>query len=193
MQFEYTTNRLIIKVLDYTYADKVLDFVFSNRDSFEPFESKKNSAFYTADYQAATLQAEYNAFLQCRYIRYYIFKKDDPHTIIGTLSASHIYRNPYFSCTIGYKIAPPFQRYGYATEALKCFCNAIFESLGMNRIEAYVMHNNLASMKLLDSLNFVNEGICHKCIKICDRFEDHYRFALIAEQPQIRLSHPLFS
>lgn len=179
MQFEYTTDRLIIKVLDYTYADKVLDFVYTNRDSFEPFESQKNSAFYTKNYQSATLQAEYNLFLQQKYIRYYIFKKDEPDTVIGTVSANHIFHEPYFSCSIGYKIASAFQRNGYASEALTCFCNALFNELGMNRIEAYVMHGNLASMKLLDSLNFINEGICHKNIKICNRFEDHYRFALI--------------
>lgn len=179
MQFEYVTDRLIIKVLNYSSASKVLDFLYANRDVFEPFEAKKNSAYYTESYQEATLQAEYNSFLKQKYIRYYIFTKENPDTIIGTISATNIRQDPYFSCSIGYKIAQNQWHKGYASESIKCICNALFNELNINRIEASVMHNNIASMKLLNSLGFTNEGLCYKNIKICDRFENHYRYSLI--------------
>lgn len=180
MNFNYETDRLYLKVLSSDYAEPVLEFLTNNRELFEQFESAKQPSYYTLSHQADILQAEYNAFLALKYIRYYIFKKDDNSKIIGTVSFSNIMPKPYCSCTIGYKIDSGHRHMGYAKEALTAAANAMFGDFGIHRIEAYVLDTNIPSMKLLESLGFSNEGLCLKCIQIQNKYRDHYRYSLLS-------------
>lgn len=180
MNFIYETKRLYLKVLGPEHAPDVLSFLQKNRLIFEPYETQKHPSYYTLSHQSDILQAEYNAFLSLKYIRYYIFKKDDENAVIGTVSFSNILPKPFCSCTIGYKIDAAHQRMGYATEALLSATQAMFADFGIHRIEAYVLNDNIASMKLLDTLGFTNEGLCRKCIQIQKEYKDHYRYSLIS-------------
>lgn len=180
MRFTYETNRLILKVLDSEYAQAVNEFLKKNRCYFEPFETSKPTDFYTVPYQIACLDAEYTAFIKLKYIRYYAFLKNEPGKIIGTVSFSNILPDPYCSCSIGYKIDHDYQNQGYGKELVNAAAKAMFSDFGIHRIAAYVLNSNKASINLLTSLNFMNEGICQKSIKICGTYQDHLRFSLIS-------------
>ena len=45
------------------------------------------------------------------------------------------------------------------TEALTAVLDFGFARIGLNRIEAYVMPGNTASIRLLEKLGFANEGL----------------------------------
>lgn len=64
MKFEYTFEGMKLKVLDETFAGKVLEFYSSNREEFDRYEAAKPDNFYTTEYIAATLKAEYAALLR---------------------------------------------------------------------------------------------------------------------------------
>lgn len=180
MKFVYKTERLYLKVLGPEQAPDVLSFLNNNRLIFEPYETYKHPSYYTLSHQSDILQAELNAFISLKYIRYYLFEKNDENTIIGTVSFSNILPEPFCSCTLGYKIDAGHQRMGYAKEAITAATTAMFSDFGIHRIEAYVLHNNIPSIKLLDSLGFTNEGLCRKCIKIQKEYKDHYLYSLIS-------------
>lgn len=180
MNFIYETKRLRLKILGPEHAPDVLAFLERNRHIFEPYETQKHPSYYTLLHQSDILQAEYNAFMSLKYIRYYIFKKQDESNIIGTVSFSNILPKPFCSCTIGYKIDASHQRMGYATEAISAATKAMFADFGIHRIEAYVLPDNIPSIKLLGSLGFADEGICHKCIQIQKEYKDHLRYSLIS-------------
>ena len=55
MKFEYTFEGMKLKVLDETFAGKVLAFYSRNRDEFDRYEAAKPDNFYTTEYIAATL------------------------------------------------------------------------------------------------------------------------------------------
>ena len=55
MKFEYTFEGMTLKVLDETFAGKVLEFYSRNREEFDRYEAAKPDNFYTTEYIAATL------------------------------------------------------------------------------------------------------------------------------------------
>jgi ribosomal-protein-alanine N-acetyltransferase len=60
---------------------------------------------------------------------------------------------------IGYELARSFWRQGIMTEALSAIIGFGFEEIGLNRIQATVMPENIGSVKLLEKLGFSSEGI----------------------------------
>ena len=69
MQLTHFTDRLILKVLDPSWAAKVCTFYENNKEHFEPFEPKRVPNFYTSEFQRANLSYEYNEFLHFHHLR----------------------------------------------------------------------------------------------------------------------------
>ncbi|MDF5726492.1 MAG: GNAT family protein [Rhizonema sp. PD38] len=88
-------------------------------------------------------------------IRWGIARKED-NIIIGSCGYSIKNR---FQVEIGYELARAHWRKGIMTEALMAIINWGFHELNFHRIEAMVMLGNTASMKLLGSFGFVEEGL----------------------------------
>ena len=86
MKFEYTFEGMKLKVLDETFAGKVLEFYSSNREEFDRYEAAKPDNFYTTEYIAATLKAEYAALLKGEFGRFFLFSDDLPGEILGSVS-----------------------------------------------------------------------------------------------------------
>ena len=73
MKFEYAFEGMTLKVLDETFAGKVLEFYSRNREEFDRYEVAKPDNFYTTEYIAATLKAEYAALLKGEFGRFFLF------------------------------------------------------------------------------------------------------------------------
>lgn len=183
MQMQYTTERLILRILTSGHSSEVLSFLTENKEFFEPFEPSKASNFYTLSYQRALLTYEYNSAIKMKGIRFWIYKKDSPEEIIGTVSFHNIQKGILQSCQIGYKFHNKYQGQGYATESLHKGIEIIFNELGLHRIEAYIMPSNTASIHFINSLGFLYEGKAIKNIKIQGSWEDHEQYSLINPNP----------
>ena len=159
LKYEFETERLFLKVLTPNYANAVLNFQNRNRESFEAYEPVRPDNFYTASYQQAVLKCEWDLALKQQCIRFYVFRKEDPLTIIGTVCL-HDIRFAAYSCTeIGYKFDAAFRHMGYATEAIKGAMRLAFYDLHLHRVFARVMPENKASIYLLESIGFQYEGV----------------------------------
>ena len=179
LKYESQTDRLILKVLTPNYANAVLNFQNRNRESFEAYEPTRPANFYTASYQQAVLKCEWDLALKQQCIRFYVFRKDDPQTIIGTVCL-HDIRFAAYSCTeIGYKFDAAFRRMGYASEAIKKVMSLAFYDLHLHRVFARVMPENKPSIYLLESLGFQYEGVECGCFFIQNRWADHLRYAYL--------------
>jgi len=99
----YQTERLLLENLTPNRLNvlKVLGFLLDNRAHFEPFEPLRNPSFYTKTFQLRTLEAEYEAFCKHNFVRFYVFKKNMPDEIIGTVSFGNIQYSPISTCSIG--------------------------------------------------------------------------------------------
>lgn len=182
---EYETERLLLKVLTPDYSNEVCSFVSKNNEQFEMYEPSLPANYYTPEYQHTILSCELKLALQTKNIRYYVFLKENPNQIIGTVALHNIAFSSYSSCEIGYKFDVDFQHKGYAREAVAMGVSIAFAALNLHRIYARVMPENIASIKLLKSLFFEEEGLEKECIKIQGKWQDHLRFALLNHSSNI--------
>lgn len=179
MNFTYETKRLCLRICNEDYSAALLKFVTDNTNFFAPYESRRPSAFYTEEFQAQVLRAEFQAMLHSTYLRYYLFLKEDPFRIIGTVSFSNISRTEDKSCRLGYKLDQNHTGKGYATEALSLLLPEIHRSLGIHRVEADILLENLPSISLIERLGFSYEGVARSSHEICGVWRDHLRYSYI--------------
>ena len=86
----HVTNRLVLKPLNTEDTFNVLSFYNRNREHFEPWEQKRSLNFYTYNYQYASLAVEKDLMKSKKLLRFWIFPKDNPNLIIGTVNFYNI-------------------------------------------------------------------------------------------------------
>lgn len=182
MEMYYETDRLILRLLHERSAPDVLDFYKRNKNVFEIWEPDRPQNFYTVEYQAALLKCEFELAVKMNAVRFWIFSKTQPDKIIGTVSFQNVLRSVFQSCSIGYKLDPDYWHQGYATEALQTAISVVFREFKLHRIEALVLPENEPSIRLLECLGFVCEGICHSCIYLHSHWTDHLQYSLICPE-----------
>ena len=57
-----------------------------------------------------------------------------------------------------------------------------FGTLGLHRVEANVQPDNARSIALVEGLGFRREGYSPRYLKIGNRWRDHVRFAMLADE-----------
>jgi RimJ/RimL family protein N-acetyltransferase len=77
--------------------------------------------------------------------------------IVGTASL-HKFVDGSRRCEIGYALARPYWAQGYVGEALRAALDYGFRELHLNRVEADIDPNNIASGRVLERLGFRKEG-----------------------------------
>ena len=101
--------------------------------------------------------------------------------IIGAASLSQIFRGEFQNAYLGYYLGAQFAGEGYMTEAIQLVLRYAFEHLKLHRLEANIQPANLASIALVKRAGFVHEGYSRRYLKICGRWRDHERWAILAE------------
>ena len=177
MFLKYETNRLILKVLGPDYATDVLHFYERDKTLFERYEADRCDNFYTEGHQRTLLGLEYSLCLKLELIRFYVFLKEDPDTIIGTISLYEIARD-FSKAEIGYKFSSAFHHQGYATEAVEKVLDIAFLELRLHRIVAHVHESNSPSLRLLTGLGFQHEGISRHHMLMKGKWVDNLQYSL---------------
>lgn len=175
----YVTERLVLKALGKEAAPAVLAFYKDNISHFEPWEPARSANFYTLAYQKASLTAEYARMAEGKLIRYWVFLKDNPTEIIGSVSFQSFLGQPYQSCSLGYKLSHRHLHKGYAYESIQKGIEIVFNEYHVHRIEAHIMPDNTPSLKLIEKLSFQYEGISRSYARINGCWTDHRRYSLI--------------
>ena len=177
MKMQEQTQRLILIIESKNSADKVLAFYLENKKDFEMVEPTRPVNFYTVAYHSLTLFREEEEIQNKRHLRYHIYLKEQPEKIIGTVCFSNIRKAPFYSASLGYKIDRRYRRLGIAKEAIQFCLKKMKEEYGLHRIECRVLPDNQASIALLQSLGFFQEGIEREGVEINGKLRDHLRFA----------------
>ncbi len=178
MLLQYETRRLILKVLGPDYSSDVLRFYLKDQALFEQYEADRSPNFYTENHQRTILQLEYGLTLKLAQVRFYVFLKDDPSTIIGTVCLYDI-SNTYSRAEIGYKFSSAYHHKGYATEAIEKLIDIAFSELNLHRLCAHVLEENIPSIRLLVGLGFEKEGVCRDFLCLNGMWTDHLQYSLI--------------
>lgn len=176
------TKRLLLKRPQECLAETVLEYLIRNRLFFEPWLPARTEDFYTLERQKSELDRKTKCFAAETEFRFYIFKHTDLTTIIGEFGFSNIVKGVFLSAHLGYQTDHNEINNGYMTEALEEGIKYFFQEKKYHRIEANVIPRNKPSIRLLEKLDFVNEGISKKYLKINNCWEDHIRYVRLNER-----------
>ena len=101
-------------------------------------------------------------------------------SIAGVINISNVVLGLFRSGYLGYYAFAGFERRGFMRAGLRQVVRHAFKSLKLHRLEANIQPGNLASIALVKSCGFHQEGYSPKYLKIRGRWRDHERWAIIA-------------
>jgi len=119
-----------------------------------------------------------------------IFRETD-FALVGAVTLGQVRRGVIQSATLGYWIGQPFAGNGYASAAVEAVVSFAFDRLGLHRVEAACVPENIASLGVLMKQSFQLEGRATSYLRINGAWRDHLLFARLspdsASQPDLRV------
>ncbi len=97
---------------------------------------------------------------------------------IGAIPNQDVHR---FTSEIGYWLAEPLWNKGIITKAVKTFCDYLFTNYNFNHLTASIYEGNDASIRVVQKVGFVLEGVLRKNVFKENRFLDQYVYGLLKE------------
>ena len=99
---------------------------------------------------------------------------------VGGCNLNQVQRGVRQCASVGYWSGVEFRRQGYVRSALTAVLAYAFGPLGLQRVEAACLPHNTASLALLASLGFQEEGLAREYLRIDGRWQDHVLLARLA-------------
>lgn len=127
-------------------------------------------AFTHRVYWAARAEAQGTA------LPLFLIRREDD-LLIGAITLDNIRRGPAQSGSLGYWMGAPYARRGYMREAIAAVVHHAFGALGLSRIEAACLPENIASRGVLEGSGFKYEGVAQSYLQINGRWRNHVLYA----------------
>jgi ribosomal-protein-alanine N-acetyltransferase len=113
---------------------------------------------------------------------FYVTPRTDDDSIIGRVALTGVTRRAFQNAYLGYFIDVDQQRRGLMTEAVALTASFAFGIAQLHRLQAAVMPNNDASLRVLEKVGFRREGLAERYLQIAGRWETHILFGLTVEE-----------
>jgi ribosomal-protein-alanine N-acetyltransferase len=102
--------------------------------------------------------------------------------LAGGINVSNIRHGVSQSGSVGYWMGEQFAGRGLMAEALGLVVHHCFGALRLHRLEAACIPQNERSMRVLEKAGFRREGLLHAYLKINGHWQDHFLYALVADE-----------
>jgi ribosomal-protein-alanine N-acetyltransferase len=113
--------------------------------------------------------------------------------LVGVINLNDVIRGGFQSASLGYYAFSPYAGKGLMREGMWLVLKHAFQKLKLHRVEANIQPNNRASIALVKKCGFVREGFSPRYVKVCGRWRDHERWAMLSEDFPKRKSVPAIS
>ncbi len=172
---------ILIRTAEVTDAAMIADYFLANRDYLEPWEPKREEAFFRVDGWTQRL-IKLNELHKMGLGYYLLIQDRQTLAMLGTISFSNLSRFPFYACNVGYSLSDQAQGRGIMTRALSMAVNYMFKVQNMHRLMAAYMPRNARSAAVLERVGFQQEGMAKSYLLINDRWEDHILTSLTNPQ-----------
>ncbi len=154
-----------------------------SRDFLKPYEPRWSEADLSRRVFAARLRrSREEAALGTDY-NFFVFLADPTgEHLVGGLTLSNIRRRAAQYVSLGYWMGRRYAGKGLMTEAVGVAIPFTFETLGLHRIHAAFLPDNMASRRVLEKNGFREEGYAENYLQIDGRWCDHILFGLTRER-----------
>jgi [ribosomal protein S5]-alanine N-acetyltransferase len=147
-------------------AAELAALLVANRDFLAPYEPLRDERFFTAEGQRERIEAGgLQSFAILSQMR-----------IAGTVTLSNIVYGPFRSASLGYWVAEDLNGRGLATTGVGETVEIAFGELGLHRLEAATLVDNIASQRVLEKNGFERIGLARRYLQIAGAWRDHLLF-----------------
>jgi ribosomal-protein-alanine N-acetyltransferase len=113
---------------------------------------------------------------------YFVFARADG-ALLGGVTMSQVRRGVTQAGTIGYWMGEAHAGHGHMTAAVGLLARHAFGTLGLHRLEAACLPDNVRSIRLLEKVGFAREGLARAYLCIAGDWRDHLLWGLLAADP----------
>ncbi len=101
---------------------------------------------------------------------------------VGEVNLNNVLRGAVQCATVGYWIDKARAGNGYVAEAVVALARFAFDELRLHRLEVCIIPRNTNSRRVMQKLNFREEGTAERFLEINGVWEDHVRYGFTAEE-----------
>lgn len=170
-----------LRILELGDAAQLTTLLRENREHLQPWEPTRTDSFFTEDEQERRARGALASMETGSSVPFVITADAE---LLGALTLNGIVRGAFQSCAISYWIRADRLREGHATRAVGLATAYAFERLGLHRVQAETVPENLASQAVLRKNGFTPFGVAPKYLKINGRWRDHHLFQLLHDDPR---------
>jgi ribosomal-protein-alanine N-acetyltransferase len=149
-----------------------------NRDFLTPYEPVRDEAYFTEEGQrdviSRVLEEHRAGSMMPRVIL------DGEGEVVGRITLTGIERGPFQNCRLGYLVSQHANGRGLATAAVAEVVDIAFDELGLHRVEAGAMVDNVRSQRVLEKNGFVRFGLAPSYLNIAGEWRDHVMYQKVA-------------
>lgn len=165
-----------LRPLDALDAPELAAAYARNRMYLQPWEPARTEDFYTDDGQRDTVS---RCMVEQANERGYFWVLEDGPRIVGRISLNNVVKGAFFSADLGYWVAEDHQGRGVASAAVEAVCRIAADDIGLHRVQAATLLDNVASQKVLERCSFTRIGMAPTYLNINGRWQDHVLFQRI--------------
>ncbi len=188
MSLVVETDRLVLRALAEADRAEFVRVEVEGREHFAPWMPRREpiSDDEMFDRQLARLASSERDGSE---LRRAVFSCDDKR-LVGFVNLTQIFRGPFQSCYMGWRVAADVLRKGYGTEMVGGMLDAAFapegRGLGLHRVQANIVPTNELSLRLAERVGFRREGVALRYLEIAGEWADHVMLAKTVEEHEVR-------
>ncbi|MGC8480161.1 MAG: GNAT family N-acetyltransferase [Acidimicrobiales bacterium] len=168
--------RLTLRSLTVSDAQAMCDLRIRNRDAFRPFDPVYPESHFTVKVQAEIIRDFEESERRGNAYGFGIFVRSTG-ALVGRIAIRNIIRGAAQSGTLGFFLDAEYHNQGIMTEACAMTVTYGVDSLGLHRIDASVMPENIPSRRVFEKLGFREEGLAKEYLYINGAWRDHILYA----------------
>jgi [ribosomal protein S5]-alanine N-acetyltransferase len=153
--------------------------VAENREFLSPWDPIRPDEFFTIGGQSRALQVLLERRERGQAAPYVILGVDG--SIVGRITLDGIVRGALQSATLGYWVGRAHNGRGHGTAAIGAVVRIAFDELGLHRLEAGTLPDNIRSQHVLERNGFTRYGLAPSLMRIAGRWQDHVMFQTLNE------------
>lgn len=161
-------------------ALQVVAYLETNRAHLAPHGPTWSEDYLLESYWRTQLTLNLSEFSNDESIKLFIFQKDVPDTVIGTINFTSILRRAAHFCFLGYGLSGEQQGVGIMTEGLRAAISYVFsDEINLHRISANYVPTNERSASVLKKLGFQVDGYARDYLYLDGKWRDHILTSLL--------------
>jgi [ribosomal protein S5]-alanine N-acetyltransferase len=172
----------ILRALLAEDASALSELVQRNRQFLAPWEPERPEWYFTLTGQQQVIQDNLTrqslGVMHCQVIL------DETGAVVGRINLNTIVGGAFQSASLGYWLSEDAGGRGLATAAVTEVVEIAFTELGLHRLEAGTIPENIRSQTVLAKNGFIQFGYAPKYLQIAGRYSDHLLFQRLADAEQ---------